>query len=211
MSHPSETLHQPRDQVRNQDLRNQSTHTQLMEVMLHLQQTVEDYITQLKTQHLQPDLELQRHSQAAREQEATLVRLMCQVVNLLQPCPPLDSSGHVGGGQQAQSSRQPDQLGHHLSDLQATVVSCDLSTRGSDISALYHSSIQGYKTYQGDKYHEDKNPLVRMEGAHSRAPITRVYRVLCQVLCSLAYSSHSRDVRRCYRLLIDSGMGTEMK
>ncbi|KAF6332379.1 1-aminocyclopropane-1-carboxylate synthase-like protein (inactive) like [Rhinolophus ferrumequinum] len=161
MSHLSETLHQSRDQVRSQDLGNQSTHTQLMEVMQRLQQTVEDYITQLKTQHLQPDLGLgeQRHSQAAREQEAILVRLMCQVVNLLQPCPPLDSSGHVGGGQQAQSSRQPDQLGHHLSDLQATVVSCDLSTRGSDISALYHSSIQGYKTYQGDKYHEDKNPL----------------------------------------------------
>nr|XP_019601995.1 PREDICTED: probable inactive 1-aminocyclopropane-1-carboxylate synthase-like protein 2 [Rhinolophus sinicus]XP_019601996.1 PREDICTED: probable inactive 1-aminocyclopropane-1-carboxylate synthase-like protein 2 [Rhinolophus sinicus] len=161
MSHQSETLHKPHGQVRSQGLRNQSTHTQLMEVMLRLQQTMEDYITQRKTQHLQldPGLGEQRHSQAASEQEATLIRLMCQVVNIFQPCPPLGSSGHVGGGQQAQSSRQPDQLGHHLSDLQATAIGYDLSNRGSDISALYHSIVQDYKTYQGDKYHEDKNPL----------------------------------------------------
>lgn len=205
MSHQSETLPKPHGQVRSQGLRNQSTHSQLMEVMLRLQQTMEDYITQQKTQHLplDPGLGEQRHSQAASEQEATLIRLMCQVVNLFQPGPPLGSSGHVGGGQQAQSSRQPDQLGHHLSDLQATAIGYDLSNRGSDISALYHSRFQDYKTYKGDKYHEDKNPLVRMEGAHSRAPITRVYRVLCQVLCSLASSSHSQDVRRCYHLLID--------
>ncbi|KAM5224272.1 putative inactive 1-aminocyclopropane-1-carboxylate synthase-like protein 2 isoform 2-T2 [Hipposideros larvatus] len=159
MSHQSETLHKPRGQMRSQGLRNQSM--QLNEMLLRLQHTIEDYIVQLKTRHLQqdPGPEEQRHRQAAREQEATLVHLMCQVVNLLQPCPPLDSSGYVGAGQQAQSSRQPDQQGRPLSDLQAAVISYDLSNRGIDISTVYQSSFQDYKAYLGDKYHEDKNPL----------------------------------------------------
>lgn len=79
---------------------------------------------------------------------------MCPVVNLLLPgatgslglhlpCFSLDSQGDVGGGQQAHSPRQPDQL----SDLEAAFISQDLSKGGIDISALYHSSFQDYKTY----------------------------------------------------------------
>lgn len=153
-------------------LRNQSTHTQLLEVMLCLQETIEDYVVQLRTQPLQQGLALeeQRHSRATREQEATLVRLMCQVANLLQseptggmelqlPCPSLGSCGDVGGGQQAWSSRWPDQRGHLPSDLEATFIGCDLSNRGFDIFTLYHSTFQDFDNYQRNKYHKDKNAL----------------------------------------------------
>lgn len=32
-----------------------------------------------------------------------------------------------------------------------------MSNHGTDISALYHSSFHHYETYQGNKYHGDKN------------------------------------------------------
>ena len=54
-------------------------------------------------------------------------------------------------------------------DFEDTFISYDLSDRGIDISALYHSSFQDYNTYQGNKYHKDKNTLVRM-GGHTRGP-----------------------------------------
>ena len=123
--------------------------------MLVLQaQSVEDYITHMETRRLQ--------------QEAILGHLMCHVVRLSQSgatrslelpltCSSLGPMGDAGGGQQAQSSRLPDQLSHQLSDLEAAFVSYDLSNHEFDISALFHSSFQDYTTYQGDKYHEDKN------------------------------------------------------
>nr|KAF6436768.1 1-aminocyclopropane-1-carboxylate synthase-like protein (inactive) like [Molossus molossus] len=159
MSHQSHTLHEPSGQMK-------SAHPQLTELILRLQQTLEDYITHQETRHLQQDLELekQNHSQATRGQETTLVHLMCQVVSLFQSGATnslelqLDSGGDVGGGQQAQTSRQPDQLHHQLSDVKASFISNDLSDRGTDTSALYQSSFQDFTTYHGDKYDEDRNP-----------------------------------------------------
>lgn len=63
------------------------------------------------------------------------------------------------GGKWAQSSRQLNQLIHQLSDFEASFVSHDLSNHGSDISALYHPSVKQYETYQGGKYHEDRDTL----------------------------------------------------
>lgn len=191
MRHQSDTLPKPSGQTRSQDLRELSTHIHLMELMLCLQHTIEEYVTQLKTRHLQQDavLEAQRHRQSVRKQEATLVHLMCQAVHLLQseslrrlglpqPGPSFTSSGDVGGGPQAQSPRLPDQLGHQPSDLEAAFISCDLSNRGIDISALYQAHFQPYMTYQGDKYHEDKNPLVRAGGGSCAK-----YLLSCLLLC----------------------------
>lgn len=64
----------PYGQMRDQALGNRSIHTQLMEMVLSLRQTVEDNITQLMTRHQQQDLALekQRHNQAVRDQEAFL-------------------------------------------------------------------------------------------------------------------------------------------
>ncbi|VFV35413.1 PREDICTED: 1-aminocyclopropane-1-carboxylate [Lynx pardinus] len=172
MSHRLGMCRMPSAQMRGQGLRNQRIHTHLMEMMLHLKQTIEKNLMHLTTRHLQQDLVLeeQRHSQAASEEEALLGRLMYQLVNLLQSgavgglglqpsCPSLDVRRDVRGGQWAQSSRQPDWPVHQLSDLEATFVSQHLSSRGIDISALYHSSFQDYKIYQRDKYHEDKNTM----------------------------------------------------
>ncbi|XP_001489867.4 probable inactive 1-aminocyclopropane-1-carboxylate synthase-like protein 2 isoform X1 [Equus przewalskii] len=166
MSHQSDVL--PCDQLRDQVIGNQSSHTQLMETLLHLRQTVDDCITQLTTRPPQLDLPLeeQRHNQATGEQEAFLRR----VVNLLQsgamwglglqaPRPTLGPRDDAGGGQQAQLSRQLDQLVHQLSHLEVAFVSHDLSNRGIDISAFERSKFQDFKTYQGDKYHEDKNTM----------------------------------------------------
>ena len=50
------------------------------------------------------------------------------------------------------------------SDFENIVISYDLSNRGIDISALYHLSFRDYNTYQGNKYHKDKNTLVRTGG-----------------------------------------------
>ncbi|XP_039082629.1 probable inactive 1-aminocyclopropane-1-carboxylate synthase-like protein 2 [Hyaena hyaena] len=165
----------PCGQMRGQGLRNQRIHTHLMEMMLSLKHTIEQNLMDLTTRHLQQDLVLeeQRHSQVVSKKEALLGQLMYQLVNLLQSgavgglelqpsCPSLDVSGDVRGGQGAQSSRQPDWLVHRLSNPEATFVSQYLSSRGIDISVLYHSSFQDYKTYQRDKYHEDQNILVRM-------------------------------------------------
>ncbi|EPQ07203.1 1-aminocyclopropane-1-carboxylate synthase-like protein 2 [Myotis brandtii] len=75
-----------------------------MEVILHLQQIINEYILQLESRHQQEDLE-----------------------------------------QEEQQHRQN--------------ISCYLSNRGIDISALYQSNFQDFIAYQGDKYHEDKNTL----------------------------------------------------
>lgn len=145
MSSRLDTDYKSCGQMSSRGLRNQSTRTQLLEMMLCLQKTIEDYIVQLKTQHPQQGLALeeQRHSQATREREAILVHLMCQAANLLHSeatggtgLPSLGSCGDVGGGQQAQSSRWPDQGGHLLSDLEATFIGCDLSNRGIDMFIL---------------------------------------------------------------------------
>ncbi|XP_004399646.1 PREDICTED: probable inactive 1-aminocyclopropane-1-carboxylate synthase-like protein 2 [Odobenus rosmarus divergens] len=172
MSHQSDTLHLPCGQTRGQSLGSQGTHTRPLEMMLHLQQTIEKHIMQLVTRHQQQDLVLgdQRHHQATGEQEALLGNLVSQLVGLLQSgatgglglqpsYPALDVRGDVGGGQEAQSSGQPDQPVHQLKDPEATFVSQHLSNRGIEISASYQANLQDYRIYQGDKYHEDKNPL----------------------------------------------------
>lgn len=171
MSHQSDTLHKPHGQTKGQGLRNQSPHPQVMELILRLRQTIEDYITQLETRHLQQDREPEKqgHSQATREQEAILVHLMCQVISLLYsgatsslelqlPLHSPDIRGNVGGGQLAQSPRDPDQLSHQLSDSEAASTNYDLSNHGIAISALYHSTFQDIMAYQRDKYQEEKNP-----------------------------------------------------
>lgn len=177
MSHRSDTVHLPCGQMRGQCLGNQGIHTQPVEVMLHFKLTVEKHMVQLVTMRQQQDLvpEEQRRHPATGEQEALLDGLMYQLVNLLQSgaagglglqpsCPSLDVRGVVGGGQRAQSSRQPDQPVHQRNDPEATFVSQHLSNRGIDISALFQASFQDYKLYQGDKYDEDKNTLVRSGG-----------------------------------------------
>ncbi|XP_045664730.1 probable inactive 1-aminocyclopropane-1-carboxylate synthase-like protein 2 [Ursus americanus] len=172
MSHRSDTVHLPCGQMRGQGLGNQGTHTQPVEVMLHVKGTLEKHMVQLVAMRQQQDLvpEEQRRHQATGEQEALLDSLMYQLVNLLQSgaagglglqpsCPSLDVRGVVGGGQRAQSSRWPDQPVHQRNDPEATFVSQHLSNRGIDISALFQASFQDYKLYQGDKYDEDKNTL----------------------------------------------------
>nr|KAF6323932.1 hypothetical protein mMyoMyo1_000189 [Myotis myotis] len=158
VSHQSDALHRP--------------HPQVMKVIQRLQKIINEYILQLESRHQQEDLEQeeQQHSQNIRDQEAILVHLMCEVVNLLHsgasssvelqlPRLSLDSRGGAGGGQQAQSSREPDQLSHQLSDSETAFISCYLSNRGIDVSALYQSNFQDFVAYQGDKYHEDRNTL----------------------------------------------------
>nr|XP_025735249.1 probable inactive 1-aminocyclopropane-1-carboxylate synthase-like protein 2 [Callorhinus ursinus] len=172
MSHQSDTIHLPCGQMRGQGLGSQGTHTRPLEMMLHLRQTIEKHIMQLVTRHQQQDLVLgdQRHHQATGEQEALLGNLVSQLVSLLrsgatgglglQPSyPALDVRGDVGGGQEAQSSGQPDQPVHQLKDPEATFVSQHLSNRGIEISASYQASLQDFRFYQADKYHEDTNPL----------------------------------------------------
>lgn len=53
--------------MRGQGLRNQSAHTQLMELTLCLQQTTEDYTMQLETRCLQQDLEQEKQLQAGHQ------------------------------------------------------------------------------------------------------------------------------------------------
>ena len=182
--------------MRHQALRYRSIHTQLMEMVLTLQQTVEDHIVRLTSRPQQQDLALEEqwHSQAIREQEALLGRLLFQIVSFLPagapgdqsvqpPCTSTDSRGDVGGGQPVQANRQTGQMFYQESDFENTVISYDLSNRGIDISALYHLSFRDYDTYQGNKYHKDKNTLVwmgdRLEGPHHRdllSPVPRTVR-----------------------------------
>ena len=141
--------------MKHQGLRTQSPDTQLMELILRLQQTIEDYVMQLDTRHLQQDPvpEEERHSEATGEQEASLIQLMCQVVHLLPSGATgglelllsrlaLDSCSDVGGEQQAQSSRQPSQLSYQLSHVEAAFTSYGPSSRETDISASYYSRFQ---------------------------------------------------------------------
>lgn len=53
MSDPSDIPCMPYGQMRDPALRNRSIHTQLMERVLSLQQTMQDHITQLTTRHQQ--------------------------------------------------------------------------------------------------------------------------------------------------------------
>ncbi|KAM9768955.1 putative inactive 1-aminocyclopropane-1-carboxylate synthase-like protein 2 [Dama dama] len=160
-SGPSHTPHTPCVPMRDQALRYRSIHTQLMEMVLTLRQTVEDHIMHLTTRPQQQD------GQAIREQEALLGRLLFQIISFLPagaqsfqpPCTSTDSRGDVGGGQPVQTSRQTGQMFYQESDFENTVISYDLSNRGIDISALYDLSFRDYDTYQGNKYHKDKNTL----------------------------------------------------
>ncbi|XP_004682947.1 PREDICTED: probable inactive 1-aminocyclopropane-1-carboxylate synthase-like protein 2 [Condylura cristata] len=162
MSDASDTFPTPGGQLGGQGLRTQSVHTQLMEAMLHLKQTIEEHLRQQTQRCGQQELALeeQGHSQAAPEQEALLSQLMCQVVSLLQsgapglPSSPLDSGGDISAEQQV-----PDQAVHQLSDLEAAFVTCCLSNRGIDISTLSSSSLQDFRAYLEDKYHKHRNPL----------------------------------------------------
>uniref|UniRef100_A0A8C6DII3 1-aminocyclopropane-1-carboxylate synthase homolog (inactive) like n=1 Tax=Moschus moschiferus TaxID=68415 RepID=A0A8C6DII3_MOSMO len=169
---PSDAPHTPCVQMRDQAFRYGSIHTQLMEMVLTLRQTVEDHITQLTTRPQQQDLALEEqwHGQTIREQEALLGRLLFQIVSFLPagapgdqsvqpPCTSRDSRGDVRGGQPVQANRQTGQMFYQESDFENTVISYDLSNRGIDISALYHLSFRDYDTYQGNKYHKDKNTL----------------------------------------------------
>nr|XP_036284160.1 probable inactive 1-aminocyclopropane-1-carboxylate synthase-like protein 2 [Pipistrellus kuhlii] len=163
--------HQPNSlQMKGQGLKTQKPHSQVMELILHLRQIIDEYSRKLKIRHLQEDLEQekQQRGQDIRDQEAIFVQLLGEVVNLLQagatsslepqlPRLSLDSRG--GDGQQAQLPRKPDQLNDQLSDSKTAVVSCDLSNRGIDISASYKSSFKDFIAYIGDKYQEDKNAL----------------------------------------------------
>ncbi|KAM7236094.1 hypothetical protein CapIbe_013280 [Capra ibex] len=172
MSGPSDTPHTPCVQMRGQALRYRSIHTQLMEMVLTLRQTVEDHITWLTTRPQWQDLALEEqwHGQAIREQEALLGRLLFQIVSFLPAGAPgdqsaqlprtsTDSRGDVGGGQPVQANRQTGQMLYQESGFENTVISYDLSNRGIDISALYRLRFRDYDTYQGNKYHKDKNTL----------------------------------------------------
>ncbi|KAJ8795939.1 hypothetical protein J1605_002701 [Eschrichtius robustus] len=166
MSGPSDMPSTPYGQMRDLALRNRSMNTQLMEMVLSLRQTVEDHIAQLMTRHQQQDLALekQRHNQAVRDQEAFLGHLMFQMLHYL-------PSG-------ATDVYQTRQTFYQRSDFEDTFFSYDLSNRGIDISALYHSSFQDYNTYQGNKYHKDKNTLVVVLNGCSS-----VFSALAMVLC----------------------------
>lgn len=177
MSGPSDTPHTPCVQMRGQALRYRSIHTQLMEMVLTLRQTVEDHITWLTTRPQRQDLALEEqwHGQAIREQEALLGRLLFQIVSFLPAGAPgdqsaqpprtsTDSRGDVGGGQPVQANRHTGQMLYQESGFENTVISYDLSNHGIDISALYRLRFRDYDTYQGNKYHKDKNTLVRMGG-----------------------------------------------
>uniref|UniRef100_G3TCW9 1-aminocyclopropane-1-carboxylate synthase homolog (inactive) like n=1 Tax=Loxodonta africana TaxID=9785 RepID=G3TCW9_LOXAF len=96
--------------------------------------------------------------------------LMSQLADILQSrswsglglqLPPysMDTRGNAGGGQGAQSPRQPDQLFPLLSESKTAFVIHDLSNHGENISDLFRSSLQYYNAYQGDKYHENNNTL----------------------------------------------------
>ncbi|KAM9657988.1 putative inactive 1-aminocyclopropane-1-carboxylate synthase-like protein 2 [Trichechus inunguis] len=168
----------PRGQKRGRGLRAQSICPQLLEMVLHLQQTMEECFLQLMTRYRQQDLMLeeqrlnlqQRHSQVIYEQEALLIRLMSQLADILQsrswsglglqlpPCS-MDTGSNAGGGQGAHSPRHPDQIPPLLSEFKTAFVIHDLSSRGEDISDFYHSEFQAYNAYHGDKYHEDNNTL----------------------------------------------------
>ena len=188
MSHRSDTLPVPSGQRRGRVPRDHSIYTQLLEITLHLQQAMTEHFVQL-TSRQGLSLEERRHTEAICEHEALLSRLICRMINLLQsgatsglelqvPLPSEDSRGDVRYGQRAQLSGQPDPV-PQLSDCEAAFVSHDLSNRGIDISVFYQSSFQDYNAYQKDKYHKDKNTLVRIWGggwaASSRAPITWIY------------------------------------
>lgn len=56
MSSRLDTDYKSCGQMSSRGLRNQSTHTQLLKMMLCLQKTIEDYVVQLKTQHPQQGL-----------------------------------------------------------------------------------------------------------------------------------------------------------
>nr|KAF6463683.1 1-aminocyclopropane-1-carboxylate synthase-like protein (inactive) like [Rousettus aegyptiacus] len=56
MSSRLDTDYKSCGQISSRGLRNQSTHTQLLKMMLCLQKTIEDYVVQLKTQHPQQGL-----------------------------------------------------------------------------------------------------------------------------------------------------------
>uniref|UniRef100_A0A8D0ZH31 AlkB homolog 3, alpha-ketoglutarate dependent dioxygenase n=1 Tax=Sus scrofa TaxID=9823 RepID=A0A8D0ZH31_PIG len=155
MSNPSDISPTPCGQTGDQTLRNHSIYTQLMETVLSFMKLMTG------DQQQDPALEEQKDSQASREQEALLGHLMIQTVKHLQsgvtgghkfqlPCPSMHSRDNVRGGQQAQSSRKT---------CRDTFISSDLSSRGLDISSLYHSSFQDYNTYQGNKYDKKNNTL----------------------------------------------------
>lgn len=185
--------------MRDQALRYRSIHTQLMEMVLTLRQTVEDHIMQLTTRPQQQD------GQAIREQEALLGRLLFQIISFLPagaqsfqpPCTSTDSRGDVGGGQPVQTSRQTGQMFYQESDFENTVISYDLSNRGIDISALYDLSFRDYDTYQGNKYHKDKNTLVRM-GGYTRGPPSLGFTESCFKNCAFSVIFSPVPWSRCY-------------
>ncbi|XP_007531573.2 probable inactive 1-aminocyclopropane-1-carboxylate synthase-like protein 2 [Erinaceus europaeus] len=151
MSYSSDTLCTPGDP----SLKSQGAHTEVLERMGHLTQSIEEHIGQLSTGHQQ--LEAHSPGQGPGEQEALLSHQMGQVVSLLQSetnglLPhPLDSRVDIGAG-------QPGPFTKPTSDCETTLVSHDLSNRGNDISTFYHTHFRNYILYHEDKYHEDKNP-----------------------------------------------------
>ena len=69
------------------------------------------------------------------------------------------------------------------SGFENTVISYDLSNRGIDISALYRLRFRDYDAYQGNKYHKDKNTLVRM-GGQARGPPSLGFTESCAKICA---------------------------
>ncbi|XP_006865185.1 PREDICTED: probable inactive 1-aminocyclopropane-1-carboxylate synthase-like protein 2 [Chrysochloris asiatica] len=170
-------LSRPSGQISGQSLTVKNNYCQLLEILRHLQQTMEENFLQL-TRHRQQDLVLEEQRldleqqcvQAIQEQKVLVDNLMGQLADILQSgswsdlglqlAPPsVDSSSNDDGGQGDQSPRQPNQLLPLSSESQTTFSIHDLSNRGKDMSDLYHFSFKHYNAYQADKYHKTLNTL----------------------------------------------------
>uniref|UniRef100_A0A8C9Q649 Aminotransferase class I/classII large domain-containing protein n=1 Tax=Spermophilus dauricus TaxID=99837 RepID=A0A8C9Q649_SPEDA len=138
--------------------------------MLNLQQTIGDHFVKLTTRQWQAQSPGEANRiQVVREQEDVINHTVCQVISLLWTEAAADQRLHESlhslnsreVWKKSPSPRQPDQPVRQ-SSFQASFVSHVLSNRGVDISDFYQSHFQDYDAYQQDKYHEEKNPLVRM-------------------------------------------------
>jgi hypothetical protein len=164
----------------DRDLRNRKIFSELLEMMLEVNRTMEDHFLEFTTREMQgPPLNEESYAQTIREQQGRIRDLMSKIVKLLwsevvdnlglkQPPSAQDSSIDITGRPTALSFRQPDQPDLRQREFEVAFVSYFLSKRGSDISTSYHKNFQNYEDYQRDKYHEETNPLVRMVGARGR-------------------------------------------
>uniref|UniRef100_A0A8C0XEW2 Aminotransferase class I/classII large domain-containing protein n=1 Tax=Castor canadensis TaxID=51338 RepID=A0A8C0XEW2_CASCN len=155
----------------DRDLRNRKIFSELLEMMLEVNRTMEDHFLEFTTREMQgPPLNEESYAQTIREQQGRIRDLMSKIVKLLwsevvdnlglkQPPSAQDSSIDITGRPTALSFRQPDQPDLRQREFEVAFVSYFLSKRGSDISTSYHKNFQNYEDYQRDKYHEETNPL----------------------------------------------------